>query len=197
MIKQFLRRAQNLSKRAMNQNRDYRQFNIGKYSYGTPKIHFSNSGAQLTIGSFVSIADGVTIFLGGEHRYDWFTTYPLMRLFDSLKDVQGHPMTKGDVVIGNDVWIGRGAFIGSGVKIGDGAVIGAHAVVTKDVLPYSITAGNPARHIRYRFNDSIVCALLEIRWWDWSDADIERAGKLLLSSEFEGLFEFHQSRLEK
>jgi carbonic anhydrase/acetyltransferase-like protein (isoleucine patch superfamily) len=113
-----------------------------------------------------------------------------MQLFDSLENVQGHPMTKGDVVIGNDVWIGRGAFIGSGVHIGDGAVIGAQAVVMKDVPPYSITAGNPARHIKYRFDEATICKLLEIRWWDWTDEDIERAGKLLLNNEVNELHAF-------
>ena len=196
MIRKFLRRARNLDKRAMSQNPDYCMFTIGKYSYGTPSIHFATSGAKLKIGRFVSIADGVTIFLGGEHRHDWITTYPLMRLFDSLQDILGHPKSKGDVVIGNDVWVGRGAFISSGVNIGDGAVIGAHAVVTNDVAPYSLTAGNPARHIRYRFDDAIISGLLEIRWWDWSDADIERAGSLLLSSDFKGLFEYYENNIK-
>lgn len=181
----------------MNQNSDYSQFTIGRHSYGFPKVYFATSGAHLTIGNFVSIADGVTIFLGGEHRCDWIATYPLMRLFNSLKNVKGHPMTKGDVEIGSDVWIGRGAFIGSGVKIGDGAVIGAQAVVTKDVQPYSITAGNPARHIRFRFDELSVNKLLDLAWWNWSDVDIERAGTLLLSNEIDRLFEFQSNQLER
>ena len=86
----------------------------------------------------------------------------------------GHPTTRGDITIGNDVWIGRGATVLSGVTVADGAVIGAGAVVAKDVPPYAIVVGNPARVVRYRFSDEVIEALLRIRWWEWPDAVIEQ-----------------------
>ena len=97
------------------------------------------------------------IFLGGNHRTDWNTTYHFSVLWESAKNINGHPASKGDVIIGHDVWIGEGAVILSGVRIGNGAVIGAHAVVTRDVPSYQIVAGNPAKIMKPRFtHDEIV-----------------------------------------
>ena len=123
---------------------------IGDYSYfgGKPRILDWNNNAKLKIGKFCSIAENVKIFLNADHRIDWITTYPPNLVCKDLSKIKGHPTTKGDIIIGNDVWIGAGASILSGVKIGDGAVIGAHAIVTKDVEPYSVVAGNPAVKIR-------------------------------------------------
>ncbi|MGB4593270.1 MAG: CatB-related O-acetyltransferase [Coriobacteriia bacterium] len=148
------------------------QFDIGEYTYGVPVVLHADQPpeARLRIGRYCSIAIEVRIFLGGEHRPDWVTTYPfpaLPQMWPSAGGISGTPATKGDVVIGNDVWIGHGATILSGVTIGDGAVIGAMAVVTGDVPPYAIAAGNPARVIRKRFDDETVAQLLELRWWDW------------------------------
>lgn len=141
--------------------------------------------ARLEIGKFCSIAEGVKIFLGGNHRVDWITTYPfpaLLHYWPEASGITGHPSTRGDVIIGNDVWIGTDAIILSGVKIGDGAVIGAGAVVTQDVNPYSIVIGNPAREIRRRFSDAMVDKLLEIRWWDWPPAKIRENLDFLCST---------------
>ncbi len=160
---------------------------IGEYSYGQPTIRHWGENCSLTIGKFCSIADQVMILLGGEHRTDWVTTYPFNYFMPEHRTNRGHPKTKGDVVIGNDVWIGMGATILSGVRIGDGAVIGARALVSKDVPPYAIAAGNPARVLRYRFDDRTIARLLEIRWWDWPPALLEPAIPLLLSSDVEGL----------
>lgn len=91
--------------------------------------------------------------------------------------------TKGDVVIGNDVWIGYGATIMSGVSIGDGAVIGARSVVTKDVPPYAIVAGNPGVVVKHRFDEQTVVDLLQIAWWDWSRPLVEARLPLLLSGD--------------
>lgn len=128
-------------------NRQFPQYDIGKWSYGKLKILARREGASLKIGSFCSFSTEVKIFLGGEHRTDWVTTYPFNKLWKSAKTFTGHPSTKGDVIIGNDVWVGHAAVILSGVMIGDGAVVGANAVVTKNVPPYGIVAGNPARLI--------------------------------------------------
>lgn len=122
-----------------------------------------------SIGKFCSIAPGVTVLGSSEHRTDWVTTYPFNKFeaFPEAAGIEGHPRSKGPTVIGNDVWIGSGAIVLSGVKVGDGAVIGARAVVSRDVPPYAIAAGNPARVIRYRFSCEIISRLLAIRWWDF------------------------------
>lgn len=142
---------------------------MGAHSYGQPTIvRHDGDTADVYIGAWCSIAEDVEIMVGGNHRTDWVTTFPIRVIFGlpgALAD--GHPATKGHVRIGNDVWIGRGSRILSGVTIGDGAVIGAYSVVTKDVRPYAITVGVPGREARRRFSDVQVDALLRIQWWQW------------------------------
>jgi len=165
-------------------------FDIGDYTYGMPKILSWGEGSRLKIGRFCSISAQVIVFLGGNHRIDWVTTYPFMEFegeWPEAKDIAGHPATKGDVVIGNDVWIGWGTTIMSGVTIGDGAAIGARAVVTQDVEPYSIVGGNPAHLIRKRFDDETIRMLLEIRWWDWPLDRINDNLKILMSNNVSGM----------
>ena len=166
----------------MKDNKRYAKYEISDWTYGKPRIRSWREGATCKIGRFCSIADGVTILLGGEHRVDWVTTYPVNILF-GVERVQGLPTTKGDVVIGNDVWIGQDALILSGVQIGDGAVIAARSVVKEDVLPYSIVAGNPAQHIKFRFSKSVRDNLQSIAWWNWPLSKLEKAWPLLLSSD--------------
>lgn len=96
----------------------------------------------------------------------------------------------GDTVIGNDVWIGTEAMIMSGVKVGDGAIIASRAVVTKDVEPYSIVGSNPARHIRYRFSETEITQLLEMKWWEWNEEQIKGAMSLMCSSDIDGLYQY-------
>ena len=140
----------------------------GRGSYGDPKVLSYGEGAHLQIGQFCSIAEGVTIFLGGEHRPDWVTTYPFNVLRrETAGHVKGHPKTKGDVKIGNDVWIGNSATIMPGIQIGDGAIIATNSVVTKNVEPYSIVGGNPAKLIRDRFDENTIRSLIKLKWWDW------------------------------
>ncbi|MBD2035556.1 CatB-related O-acetyltransferase [Leptolyngbya sp. FACHB-321] len=166
------------------------EYQFGRGTYDTDlQILSWGEGATLRIGSFCSIAAGVQILIGGEHRVDWITTYPFNVLWKAGEQITGHPMTKGDVDIGNDVWIAQEAVILSGVKIGDGAVIGARAVVAKDVPPYSIVVGNPARVIRHRFDKEIIQKLLEIKWWNWDDAQIEEFLPKLLSDNPVAFFE--------
>jgi acetyltransferase-like isoleucine patch superfamily enzyme len=161
----------------------YPQYQIGRGTYGDLSVSAFGSSATLRIGNFTSIAAGVRVFLGGEHRIDWVTTFPFSALWESARDTAGHPRTKGDVTIGADVWIGAEALITSGVTIGDGAVIGARALVSRDVAPYSVVAGNPAVVVKMRFDEQIVKRLLAITWWDWTDAEIERAMPDLLNSD--------------
>ena len=179
----------------MKENPDLSGFDIGDKSYGIPRILFSDSSATLSVGKYVSIADGVVIMLGGEHRVDWTTTYPLNLYYPEWSTIEGHPATKGDVAIGNDVWIGREALILSGVTIGHGAVVGARALVAKDVAPYSIVGGNPARHIRFRFSEESIAELMRIAWWDWPDEIVREAVPHLLSDNIPALIDFHRSRV--
>ncbi len=144
---------------------------VGRFSYCFENVTVRqwDEGAALRIGAFCSIASEVNIFLGGNHRTDWVTTFPFGHIYEDelvREKITGHPATKGDVVIGNDVWIGTGVTILSGVTIGDGAVICANACVAKDVLPYQIVGGNPAHALKQRFDDEIVEMLLKLRWWD-------------------------------
>jgi len=166
------------------------RFDIGKYTYGSPDVFDFDDDTRLVIGRYCSISDRVSIILGGNHRVDWVTTYPFSALSDDwpgAKEISGHPASKGDILIGNDVWIGFGAVILSGVSIGDGAVIGAGAVVSKDVAPYSIVAGNPARELRKRFPDDTIAMLLDLQWWMWPTAKIKQYLTLLCSDDVEAL----------
>ena len=95
----------------------------------------------------------------------------------------GHPSCKGDIIIGNDVWIGAKSTIMSGVKIGDGVIIAAGALVTKDVEPYSVVGGNPAKHIKYRFDEEQIVDLLKIKWWEWNEDMIKEEAMLLWSRD--------------
>lgn len=147
-----------------------KSYKIGDYTYGKPIILFDDQETNLEIGKFCSIANNVNIFLGGNHRMDWVTTYPFNILnedFPASVNIEGHPSTKGDVIIGNDVWIGNNVTIMSGVKIGDGAVIGTGAVITKNIESYEVWAGNPAKLIKKRFSEEVIQKLLDMKWWNW------------------------------
>ena len=140
--------------------------NIGDYSYLSGPRTFVDG---LKMGKYCSIARQVTIGVKG-HNYHWVTTSPILTsaFYGFINQDLAEP-NKADVVIGNDVWVGMNANIMRGVTIGDGAVIAADAVVTKDVPPYAIVGGNPARIIKYRFSPEIIAKLLEIKWWDWEE----------------------------
>lgn len=168
---------------------------VGDFTYGQPKVFSWGEGTVLKIGKFCSIAKGVTIFLGGEHRPDWVTTYPFNALMSEFAYLKGHPKSKGDVAIGNDVWLGSCATILSGVSIGDGAVVGANATVTKDVPPYAVAAGNPAKWIRYRFAPNIIEKLLTAAWWNWDDANLFHAIPLLQSGDLEALLHYYAEKV--
>jgi acetyltransferase-like isoleucine patch superfamily enzyme len=165
-------------------------YDIGEFSYGRPKVRFPESGRKLTIGRYCSIADKVEILLGGNHRIDWGTTYPfsaLTGLWPTAPKTDDYHSSRGDVTIGHDVWLGSGAIILSGVTIGHGAIVAAHAVVTKDVPPYAIVGGNPAKIIRHRFDEASVAALLEAGWWELPREKIATLIPLLQSARIREL----------
>jgi virginiamycin A acetyltransferase len=132
---------------------------------------------RLKIGKFCSIAQGTKfLFNGANHTLSSLSTYPFPVLADEWElkvPVTKSWDNKGDIVVGNDVWIGFEAVIMAGVTIGDGAIIASRAVVTKDVEPYSIVGGMPAKLIKKRFPDDVIDRLLELKWWDWDEEKIK------------------------
>ena len=146
---------------------------IGRYSY-----IYESSVAHADIGAFCSIASGCTIG-GGSHPTDWVSSSPV---FYKGRNVLYKNFSQNEyseykrTVIGNDVWIGNGCLIKGGVTIGDGAVIGMGSVVTHDVPPYEIWAGNPARLIRKRFDDETIKKLIELKWWELDDDTLSKYG---------------------
>ncbi len=134
--------------------------------------HYEFIGDKLIIGKFCAIGKGVEFIMNGaNHRMNSASTYPFNimgngweKVTPALKDLP----IKGDTVVGNDVWIGQNVTVLPGVHIGDGAVIGANSVVSKDVPPYTVAAGNSVRQIRKRFDDGTIDFLLKLKWWDWS-----------------------------
>lgn len=154
----------------------HNKFNVyvGKYSYGYEPLCYMDSKVK-SIGSFVSIAQNVNISQGN-HSIDGVSSHPffLLKRFGFLENDKAKEIPKdGPVVIGHDVWIGRDVTILSSVNIGNGAVIAAGAVVTKDVPPYAIVGGVPAKVIRYRFDEETIEKLLALEWWCWGDQKIK------------------------
>lgn len=146
---------------------DPRQFEKNNVLY-----HYPVNQDKLIIGKFCSIACGTKfLFNSANHTLQSLSTYPFPIFFDEwqldVKNITAAWDNKGDIVIGNDVWIGYEAVIMAGVIIGDGAIIGTRAVVTKDVPPYTIVGGIPARPIRTRFSEEEISMLLKLKWWDW------------------------------
>lgn len=156
----------------------YPEYSIGKHTYGNITIH-GGTPECVTIGDYCSFAPGLELQVGGAHWIEYVSSYPF-GAFDPWKDYTKNwviPDTDSakatDIHIGNDVWIGLRVLIRAGVTIGNGAVIGMGSVVVKDVEPYSIVAGTPAKHIRYRFDEETRHELEKIAWWEWDQATIQ------------------------
>lgn len=154
--------------------------------------HYPINHDKLQIGKFCSIACGAKfLFNSANHTLSSLSTYPFPLFFEEWglekKDVTNAWDNKGDIIIGNDVWIGYEAVILAGVTIGDGAIIGTRAVVTKDVPPYTIVGGVPAKPIKKRFSEETISALLEIQWWNWSEKRIAKNIGAIQSGNFEQL----------
>jgi len=161
---------------------------VGEYTYYDDPVdpagferhcvlyHSPFDGDRLIIGRFCAIGQGVRFLMNGaNHKMNGFSTYPFGMFGHGWEKSIPHSSEltdKGDIVVGNDVWIGCGVTIMPGVKVGDGAIIGSEAVVTNNVPPYAIVAGNPARVVRFRFSEEIIAQLLAIAWWNWPVARI-------------------------
>ena len=167
--------------------RDPRHFEKNNVLY-----HYPVNGDRLKIGKFCSIACGAKfLFTSGNHSMQSFSTYTFPIFYEEWgldgKAIRSAWDNKGDIVLGNDVWIGYEAVILSGVTIGDGAIVGARAVVTKDVPPYTIVAGVPARPIRKRFDEETIAKLQALRWWDWDEEKIKHCIPAIQSGDIDAL----------
>lgn len=154
--------------------------------------HYPVNHDRLKIGKFCSIACGAKfIFTSANHSLKSLSTYPFPIFFEEwdldVANITDAWDNKGDIIIGNDVWIGYEAVILSGVTIGDGAIIGSRAVVTKDVPPYTIVGGAPAKPIRRRFDDKTITKLLKLKWWDWSEERIKANIEIIQSGRIDEL----------
>jgi len=154
--------------------------------------HYPINNDRLIIGKFCSIACGAkVVFTSANHSMKSLSTYPFPIFFEEWgldkEDVSTAWDNKGDIVIGNDVWIGYEAVVLSGVHIGDGAIIGTRAVVTRDVPPYTIVGGVPAKKIRMRYNEETVGRLLQLRWWDWPPAKIKENLRFIMEGDIDKL----------
>jgi len=179
---------------------------VGRYSYYSGYYHghsfddcarflLPDEGAdKLIIGSFCSIGSGAAFIMAGNqgHRHEWISTFPFFFMSEvaAFEGAANGYLPTGDTVIGNDVWIGSEAIIMPGVKVGDGAVIGTRALVTKDVEPYAIVGGNPAKVIRKRFAEWEIALLLEMRWWDWPESRLKDAMPIMTSERIDDLHRY-------
>ena len=175
-------------------NKKYPNYKIGINCYGVPKVKHPHPDAILTIGNYCSIASNVEIYLGGNHRVDWVTNYPFPHFFQQTNHIQDYEVTNGDVSIGSDVWICQNVTILSGITVGHGAVIANGAIVTKDVEPYAIVGGNPAKHIRWRFDKEIRDALLESAWWNWPESEILNTIDIICSEDISNFLNYIKTR---
>ena len=180
--------------REVKHDKDKTKIYYKKFSYGVDRIRVLSWGAteEIYIGNYCSLAVGLTIWTGGNHIWkDSITTYPFglihknifNKFDDSLIQKAKENRSNGNVIIGNDVWIGRGVTIMSGVNIGDGAIIATNSHLVKDVPPYAVVGGNPAKIIKYRFDEEKIKKLLKIKWWDWNPSKVNDNVMLLQMTE--------------
>lgn len=173
------------------------QVEVGDFTYADhPRIWTWGEGAKLKIGKFCSIAANVQFLLGGNHHTEWCTTYPFNVLLpETCPDVEHHAVTNGNITVKNDVWIGNDVTILSGVTIGNGAVIANGAIVTRDIEPYTIVGGIPAKKINNRFDTSTILALEHIKWWDWPLNKLAEVLPILCSKDYQKLINYYLTNI--
>jgi acetyltransferase-like isoleucine patch superfamily enzyme len=163
------------------------RFEIGPNTYGRLSVRSWGNDGRLVIGDYCSFAT-TEIFLGGVHRTDWGSTFPFPAFAErwpEARHVSNYAVTRGDVTIGSDVWMATRSMVFSGVTIGHGAVVAAGAIVTRDVPPYAIVAGAPARVVKFRFPPDIVQRFLNVAWWEWDRETLAPLLPLLMSERVE------------
>lgn len=196
-------RGKTISEQITNPN-----ISVGKYSYYSGYYHghsFDDCARylmpdrddvdKLILGSFCSVGTGVSFIMAGNqgHRYEWISSFPFsyMTEVEAFHTAENGYLPAGDTVVGNDVWIGAEAMIMPGVKIGHGAVIGSRSLVTKDVEPYTIVGGNPAKPIKKRFSEDDIEKLLEMEWWNWSEEILANVMPMLCSTNISELYDYY------
>ena len=163
-------------------------------------FNYPEFGDRLVIGKFCAIAQGTTFIMGpANHRTGSASTYPF-NVFggawtEATPDHMSQLPRKGDTVVGNDVWLGRECVVMPGVKIGDGAIVAAYSVVTRDVAPYTVAGGNPARFIKNRFDEELTGLLLRLKWWDLPPEELLGWLPVLCDENLESLRAALKSRL--
>lgn len=184
---------------------DYTYYDDDKDPTGFEKnnvlFNYPVFGDKLIIGKFCQIASGTQFIMGAaNHRLCSATTYPFNVMSEAWAEIAPVHLSqlphKGDTVIGNDVWFGRNCVVMPGVKIGDGAIVAAHSVVTKDVDPYSVVGGNPARFIKKRFDDELTELLLRFKWWDLPPDELAEVMPLLCDADLEKVRRELKTRIE-
>lgn len=189
-----LRQMDKLERAAEKIRLRYPRYEVGTGTYGIPEVFEFGDETILRVGSYTSIAAGVRILLGGEHRTDWLTTYPFPAMMAGLEDIKDYAPSKGDVVIGSDCWICADAMILSGVTIGHGAIVAAGAVVTRDVAPFAVVGGNPGKFIRWRFDEELRQRLLVAAWWDWPMEEVKSVARMLSGSDMNAFLAYIDTR---
>ncbi|MCQ3016291.1 CatB-related O-acetyltransferase [Pseudomonas tremae] len=193
-VRRQLRQMDKLERHAEKIRLKYPRALVGVGTYGIPEIVDFGDDAILRVGAYTSIAEGVKILLGGEHRTDWITTYPFPAMVEQVADIKDYAPSKGDVVIGSDCWICANAIIVSGVTIGHGAIVGAGAMVVRDVAPYSVVGGNPCKFIRWRFEEDVRELLLQAAWWDWPMEEVKSVARTLCSADMNTFVDYIRQR---
>lgn len=178
---------------------DHPQIEVGDFTYYDDPVDvnrfldnvlylFDFMGDKLIFGKYCQIATGVRFIMNGSnHAMNGVSTFPFKVFGKSWANADMAVVSKGDTVIGHDVWIGNSATIMQGIRIGNGAIIGSNALVTKDVAPYSIVGGNPAKEIRKRFDDDSIELLQALAWWDWPMDKLEQYLPAITQADFETL----------